>query len=63
MGMTATIAGCLVGGALIGGGTVAYVNYRRKREEENERYDYFRRFQDCHIKNRKVTARITSSYY
>lgn len=62
MGMTATIAGCLVGGALIGGGTVAYVKYRQKREEENQRYAYFRRLQDCHLQNRRVTARITSSY-
>ena len=63
MGMTATIAGCLVGGALIGGGSVAYVNYRRKREEENRRDNYFRQLQDCRLQNRRVTARITSSYY
>ncbi len=60
--MTATIAGCLVGGALIGGGTVAYVHYRRKREEENQCQNYFRQFQDCHIRNKKVTARLRSSY-
>ena len=62
MGMTATIAGCLVGGALIGGGTVAYVHYRRKREEENIRQNYFRDLQDCRIQNRRVTARLRSSY-
>ena len=63
MGMTATIAGCLVGGALIGGGSVAYVNYRRKREEENRRDNYFRQLQDCRLQKRRITARITSSYY
>lgn len=62
MGITATAIGCLVGGALIGGGTAA-VGYsiRKKRireEEERKKREYLKTLQEMNLRNRKVNIKI-----
>ncbi len=62
MGITATAIGCLVGGALIGGGTVA-VGYhisekRKKEEEERKKREYYKILHEMNLRNKKVTFRI-----
>ena len=64
MGMTAI--GCLVGGALIGGGAVAigYKVAQKRREESNYRnmMNYKNRLEDTRLNERKVN-RIYIKYY
>ena len=62
MGITATAIGCLVGGALIGGGTVAVGHHIRqkriKEEEERKKLEYYKILQEMNLRNKKVKFQI-----
>ena len=65
MGVTTAIIGasCALGGALIGGGGVAYYKYRQQENERKMQEEYLRKVKDLGLYRRRVTARISSSQY
>ena len=67
MGLTtAAIVGIGVGslavGAGIGGGAVAYHNYRVSQNEKNQQLQYFQNLKDMQLQNRRIRARLISNY-
>ena len=51
--------GSLVG-AGIGGGSVAYYNYRKERREKEQHEQYIRNLADMRLRGRRINARIYS---
>ena len=66
MGITATAVGCLVGGALIGGGAIAVGHKVRQMRREEIEYrnmmDYKKRLEDANLNKRRVN-RLYIKYY
>ena len=59
MGVTAAVGiSCALGGALIGGGCVAYYNHRQKEKERKQIEDLKNLIEDLDLNNGKVTAEL-----
>ena len=64
MGLTTSIVGacCLVVGAGIGGGAVAYHNHRQREKERKQYEDYINSLRDLNLQNANITATMKSDY-
>ena len=64
MGLTTSIVGacCLVVGAGIGGGAVAYHNHRQREKERKQFEDYINSLRDLNLQNANITATMKSDY-
>ena len=65
MGVTTAVVtsvGCLIGGALIGGGSVYYYKYRQQQKEKVEREKYLKILKDLNLRDKRVRARLSTKY-
>ena len=64
MGLTTSIVGacCLVVGAGIGGGAVAYQNHWQREKERKRFEDYINSLRDLNLQNANITATMKSDY-